>query len=230
MKRTFRISLVLVLAIFVLASCGADRTSGVADETPDETSAGPSSRPNVIVDSIVAFVSDKTDPEEILYIQSLSCPADIMDYAAANAARFVMSMDETSSLDYSTIQLGQPFTYGYCVPNLFTFPVFSGDTVIYTLRVAYAPDGTIHGTASTFLVDELNAYMGETAADTPLLLDVINNALYACIGAEAEKICDFPANESIPDNSETEDEHFVTMEIRNISDFLTVDFSWEPVY
>lgn len=34
---------------------------------------------------------------------------------------------------------------------------------IYTLRVAYTPEGQIYGTVSTFLVDYLNSCMGKTS-------------------------------------------------------------------
>lgn len=181
----------------------------------------------ILLVPVTAFANaDETATADSLYIQTLDCPEDIMEYATANTARFVMSMDETSSLDYSTINLGQPFTYGDSTPNLFTFPVFSGETVIYTFRVAYSPDNTIQGTMSTFLVDELNAYMGKATENMPLLFDVIDNALYACLENKAEKICDFPENESTTNDMETETYALTAMEIKNISDFLDVDFFW----
>lgn len=181
----------------------------------------------ILLVSTTAFAcADETAPADSLYIQTLSCPADIMNYAVANTAKFVMSMDETSSLDYSLIHLGQPFTYGDSVPNLFTFPVFNGEKVIYTFRVAYSPDGIIQGTMSTFLVDKLNAHMGKTTEDAPLLFDVIGNALYVCVEDEAEKIYEFPEYESVSNDIETESYGLTAMEIKDISDFIDVDFFW----
>ncbi len=89
------------------------------------------------------------------------------------------------------MRIGQPFSYGNDVSNLFTFPIFEGEKVIYTFRVAYSPDGELNGTMSTFLVDELNEYMGTTSYEEPLLFRVDGSVQYACVGNTAREIFEF---------------------------------------
>ena len=168
----------------------------------------------VLASSTSLASSCDVEVDNSLYIQTLSCPEDIMDYAEQNAASFVEAMSAGSVLNYDDIRLGQPFTYGDDAQNLFTFPVLAEEEVIYTFRVAYSPDGKIHGTMSTFLVSELNAYIGLTTTNTPLLFDVRENTLYACIGDESEEIFKFPDNNPVVESNSTY--RSTTFETKNV--------------
>lgn len=161
-----------------------------------------------------------------LYIQSVECPSDIMDYAVSNVIHFVLSIDEESTLFYDDVRIGAPFTYGENVLNLFTFPIFSNEKVVYTLRVAYAPDGDINGTMSTFLVDELNEYIGRTSTTTPLVLSVVDGSLVACLGDETEVVFVFPDDEILSDSVDARMESENKIETVNVMDYLNIDLNW----
>ena len=152
----------------------------------------------LMLSTVVSAHELSTSKENDLYIQSRECPSDIIRYAEENIADFVMSMDETSEIDYSRIIVGQPFSYGDTAPNLYTFPIYQGDDIVFTLRVAYTPDGGIDGTISTFLVEELNSFTGKTTPSTPLCLNIIDNKLVANIGNKSATVFEFSADESMP--------------------------------
>lgn len=151
----------------------------------------------LLISSSTVATANEGDTANSLYIQTLECPNDVMHYATENAARFIMGMDEEYLLNLDNVRVGQPFSYGSDISNLFTFPIFEGEKVVYTFRVAYSPDGELNGTLSTLLVDELNEYMGTTSYDEPLLFKIDGNALYACIGSASREIFEFE-EEDIP--------------------------------
>ena len=145
----------------------------------------------LLMSSSTIATANEGDAASSLYIQALECPVDIMHYATENAARYIMGMDEECLLNLDNVHVGQPFSYGNDVSNLFTFPIFEGEKVVYTFRVAYSPDGELNGTMSTFLVDELNEYMGTTSYEEPLLFRVDGCVLYACVGNTTKEIFEF---------------------------------------
>ena len=159
-----------------------------------------------------------------LYVQTRECPADILNYVSENASRFILGIDEGHDLSYSDVYIGQPFTYGDDVSNLYLFPVFEGEDIVYTLRVAYSPDGSIQGTISSFLADELNRYIGYTSADLPLQLDVLGNSLYAVIGNEEDLILSFPMDETVPVSLGILSND--TLEVVNAAEPLPMELSW----
>lgn len=177
--------------------------------------------------SFGASASEISKESTSLYIQSLECPEDIVDYVRNNVTRFVMSMDETVKLSYDEVKVGKPFTYGESATNLYTFPVFCGNQIVYTFRVAYTPSGEISGTMSTFLVDELNKYMGETTESTPLLLEVVDGTLVASLGEMTETIAEFPEDELLADlTTLTSAQERRTLATFNAADHLDVDLNW----
>lgn len=180
----------------------------------------------LLMSSSTIATANEGNTASSLYIQTLECPADVMYYATENAARFIMGMNEEYLLDLDTVRIGQPFSYGSDVTNLFTFPIFEGEKVVYTFRVAYSPDGELNGTMSTFLVDELNEYMGTTSYDVPLLFRVDGNVLYACVGNASKEIFEFlddvPAPSAVNFVEEGKQDSLSTYDISTSIDFEPV--------
>lgn len=159
-----------------------------------------------------------------LYMQTCECPDDILNYISENASKFILGIDENHELSYNDVYVGQPFTYGDDISNLYLFPIFEGNDVVYTLRVTYSPDGSIQGTISSFLADELNSYIGYTSVDSPLRFDVSGHSLYAVTGNEAELVLNFPIDETIPVSLSNLSDN--NLEIVNAAEPLSVEFSW----
>lgn len=129
-------------------------------------------------------------PEQ-LFISTLSCPSDVLDYVSDNVDRFILSMDDFDATSSHKVFVGQPFTYGNYNTDLFLFPIYSGNKIIYTLRVAHDAEGVVHGTMSAYLADILNKYAGKTTSTTPLFFKIVDNRLYACLGDSEEHIMTF---------------------------------------
>lgn len=181
----------------------------------------------IILLTVGVFAYEDAEGVSSLYIQSIECPSDIMNYATSNATRFIRSIDEESILSYDGVRVGMPFTYGDDVENMFTFPVFSNEEVVYTLRVAYAPDGDVNGTISTFLVDELNEYIGRTSLEEPLTFKVDDDSLIACLGEETDIVFVFPDDESVSNSENSRAIGENTLETVNVMDYLDIDLNWQ---
>lgn len=192
--------LFVLLAMLLLMSVTV--FAGTNEETEPQTSS---------IDA-----GESLEMQDSFFVQSLPCPTDIMEYVSENSMSFIRSLDETQSLDYDTITVGHPFTYGDKVP-LFTFPVYSGNKAVYTIRATYAPDGSISGTGSTFLADELNTYRNRTSRDCPLLFDVVDNTLCACLGDVVEEVYVFHQGESVNPQSVNFDRIAPKLEIVDIA-------------
>lgn len=180
----------------------------------------------LLMPSAMLATAYEDNAADSIYIQTVDCPPDVINYVTENAARLIMSMDEENTLNLDDVHVGQPFSYGYDASGLFTFPVFEGEKVVYTLRVAYSQDGQLNGTMSTFLVDELNGYMGLTSYDSPLLFAIEDNALYAVVGDESTQICEFEGHDAptmISLADETEPAPMLTCDISTPLDF---ELSW----
>lgn len=168
--------------------------------------------------TIVADASSKEDTHSSFYVETLPCPEDILDYASKNAESYIRSMNEDSGLDWFTFYVGQPFTYSNELADLFTFPVYNGEKVIYTFRVAHSLDGEIYGTMSTFLVDELNTYREKSSESSPLVFKVIDNALYASGNDYLDKLYAFPENEYTDTHNAIDRCTMGKLEVKNVAE------------
>jgi hypothetical protein len=117
----------------------------------------------------VNALSQTTPPS--LYIQTTSVSEDVINYAKANAYRFMCSgVDEgtISEEDVANLQLGTPFalTNTDSRITLYYFPIINGQKIIATLRV-YRVDGEFYGIYSSALVDELNFLAHQTSSKKP---------------------------------------------------------------
>lgn len=54
----------------------------------------------IILLTVGVFAYEDAEGVSSLYIQSIECPSDIMNYATSNATRFIRSIDEESILSY----------------------------------------------------------------------------------------------------------------------------------
>lgn len=173
-----------------------------------------------------AAALENSDSSSDVFIQTRACPLDIIEYASENAARLVQSMDENHDLNYDGLYVGCPFTYGEDMSNLFTFPIINNGRVIYTLRVAYTPEGEICGTASAFLVDFLNSYRGKTSVNNPILFKVSGCELQAYLGNSCETVYVFPEDEMeavMTSNSLLGNRNNCLLETVNISEAENID-------
>lgn len=185
---------------------------------------------SILLVSLSNFVAaSESDEANAIYIQTLDCPSDVLLYAAENASRFIMGMNEEFLLNLDEVRVGLPFSYGKDASNLFTFPIFEGENVIYTLRVAYSLDGELNGTISTFLADELNEYRGSTSYDTPLLFKIVGNALYACIGDNSEQVFEFTDNDAPSTIGLTRENKQASLKTYDVSNSIDFNASWIQV-
>ncbi len=107
-----------------------------------------------------------------IFLTSATVPQEAIDYAINNIARFLDSNELTQSIDLSGATMGSPFTIqkeSVSNPDIYYFPVFQNNKIIYTFRV-YQEEGGYSGILSPYLADQLNTCLSSTSETSPLRL------------------------------------------------------------
>ena len=58
--------------------------------------------------------------EPYLYIQTLQCPAGVMQFAQENVGKYVLSMDSAYGITSHEFDLGSPFSFSNAGSDIFT--------------------------------------------------------------------------------------------------------------
>lgn len=139
----------------------------------------------LVFTSVVIPVSASDDENwNGFYVTTSQVSAEAVDYAVDNAYDFLVSRSNIDNIDLNNVTMGYPFTIGKEIvdeDDVFYFPIFSGQKVIYTFRV-YADNNSYTGILSPYLTEELNKYMDATSKADPLSIYMDNGNLIALQG------------------------------------------------
>lgn len=171
-------------------------------------------------------IDSKEESSKSLYVLTYSCPTEIIEYVKENISQHIRAAVKDTGRDWreSEIKVGQPFTYSEFIPDMFTFPVYAGEEIIYTFRVGYSPYNKICGTLSQFLVKELNEYLGATSISEPLQFNIEEKTLYGILNGETNELATFHFYDenAIESYSKKENAELV---VENLSNYIDLDIS-----
>ena len=175
----------------------------------------------------VTYNSDGTanameDTSNCLHVLTYPCPTEIVEYMEENISSFLRAAarDGNGTLAGSEIKVGQPFTYSEYIPNMFTFPVYVDNKIVYTYRVGRAPDEKICGTLSKFLVEELNEYLGDTSVTEPLHFYINEKTLCGAVGNDIKELATFHFYEEDSTESQQRTKKGAELIVENVSDYF----------
>lgn len=146
-----------------------------------------------VVPANAAEISNSPKP---LYIASVNCPQEYIDYVEENAHKLILSVSDADSHDFS---IGTPFAFAEKGSDVFYFPVMDFTDLKYLLRVY--PDG--HGYSaviSEFLVDAIDELSDLTSESNPMYLRFVGTKIVATIGHETFELFEYPENIGIADS------------------------------
>ncbi|MGL5254560.1 MAG: hypothetical protein ACRC9L_06170 [Brevinema sp.] len=106
------------------------------------------------------------------YLATEEVPDGVLTYAQNNIYKFLLARSEEENVNFSSITMGSPFTFGsntYESTDVFFFPVFSDGQIIYTFRV-YMDETGYTGILSRYMAKELNNYRYSTSQSEPLYI------------------------------------------------------------
>lgn len=118
------------------------------------------------------------------YVTANQVPNEVINYAVDNAYNFLVSRSDIDNIDLNNVTMGTPFTIAaesINVDEVYYFPIFLGEKVIYTFRV-YEDNAAYTGILSPYLAEELNKYMNTTTKSNPLSIYMDSGKVMALQG------------------------------------------------
>ncbi len=108
-----------------------------------------------------------------LYISTGTVPQAVIDYAIENVAAYLIGYSSIDNFQLDDIKMGQPFTIvkeKSTDEDVYYFPIFLNNMIIYTFRVYLNENQQYTGILSPYLAQELNSYKNHTSITEPLVL------------------------------------------------------------
>ena len=147
--------------------------------------------------SASVFASESEDiiqsPNQVsqhkLYISTDVVPNDAIDYAINNVYDYLTARSDVDNIDLNNISMGTPFIItkeNETDENIYYFPVFVNDTMIYTFRVYMSESSGYVGILSEYMVKELNSYINRTDSVLPLHIYIDNGNVMSTQGVSVE--------------------------------------------
>ena len=134
-------------------------------------------------------MQQKSNDSVPLYVRSIDCPNEYIDYASENISKFINPLEITNPDD---VMLGTPFSFAEADADVFYFPVMDSGKMKFLLRVY--PDGKGYSAVlSAFLVNEIESLATLTSPEAPLNLLMVDNKIVAMIGENSYPLFDYPS-------------------------------------
>lgn len=128
-----------------------------------------------------------------LYLTTSPCPEPYINYAEENALGFIQTVEEQYNVQYTDLSIGHPFNFGNDNADIYYFPIFNNNELIYLFRV-YPTDSGYCGAISEFLVNELNSLAHKTSQQAPMTLWMEENDIIAQIDNTEYILFTYPEN------------------------------------
>jgi hypothetical protein len=104
-------------------------------------------------------MANEGDNLSVFFIATDNVPDEVIDFAISNVFGFLVSRSGMDSINVYNVKMGFPFTISkesMREDDVYYFPVYSGEKIIYTFRVYL--DGDNHtGILSQYLAEELTS-------------------------------------------------------------------------
>lgn len=123
------------------------------------------------------------------YIASKECPEEYITYAAENASKFVLSMND--GLNLNDISVGTPFSFAGRGADIFYFPIMYRGSIRYLFRVYPTSDG-FSAVISEMLAKEIDSLSHLTSVNTPMQLILDGAKIVAVIGSNTYELFEYP--------------------------------------
>lgn len=134
-----------------------------------------------LTNTYVFAENDKTRVNEHLFVKTVVCPNDYIEYANSNIFSFLESHCEDGIPDVK-IKLGSPFTFMDEGSDVYYFPVMFEGVIKYIFRVYPGQKGSYDAAISSFLVEDLEMLAKQTSILKPLQLNRKEKDIVATIG------------------------------------------------
>ncbi|WP_313758354.1 C47 family peptidase [Tissierella sp.] len=120
--------------------------------------------------------------ENNLYLSTDIVPEEVINYAVNNVFGYLVARLDIDTLDISKVYMGNPFTMAKekdTDDDIYYFPIFCDNRVIYTFRVYLSENREYVGILSPYLAEEIDSFKYRTSEENPLSIYIDNGNVIA---------------------------------------------------